>query len=299
MGKPLQEARGEILYGAGFIEWFSEEAKRIYGEIIPGHQRDTRIMVFKQHVGVVGAITPWNFPNAMIARKVAPALATGCAFIVRPSELTPLSALALAVLAERAGIPKGVFNVLPCANPQEMGKEFCTNPDVAKITFTGSTRVGKVLMRQSADTIKKLSLELGGNAPFIVFDDADIDAAAEGAMIAKYRNGGQTCVCANRIYVQSGVCNEFAAKLKIRVDALVLGSGTDETTQIGSMINEAAVQKVETHITDAVAKGATVMTGGARSELDGTYFSPTILSGMTSQMIVAREESFGYLGPRG
>ncbi len=297
MGKPLSEARGEILYGAEFIEWFSEEAKRIYGDIIPGHQPDARIMVLKQPVGVVGAITPWNFPNAMIARKVAPALAVGCTFIVRPSELTPLSALALAVLAERAGIPKGVFNVLPCANPQEIGAELCTNPDVAKITFTGSTRVGKILMRQSADTIKKLSLELGGNAPFIVFDDADIDAAVEGAMIAKYRNGGQTCVCANRIYVQSGVYDEFAIKLKTRVDALVLGSGTDATTQIGPMINDAAVRKVETHISDAVAKGALVLTGGARSELGGTYFCPTVLSGVTSQMIVAKEESFGPLAP--
>jgi len=213
MGKPWPEARGEILYGASFIEWFAEEAKRIYGDVIPGHQRDKRIVVLKQPIGVVGSITPWNFPNAMIARKVAPALAVGCTFVARPAELTPLSALAMAVLAERAGIPDGVFNVVPSSDSAGVGKELCANDKVAKITFTGSTRVGKILMNQCSDTIKKMSLELGGNAPFIVFDDADLDAAVEGAMIAKYRNNGQTCVCANRIYVQSGVYDAFATKL--------------------------------------------------------------------------------------
>ena len=297
MGKPLKEAHAEILYGASFIEWFAEEAKRIYGEVIPGHTRDTRLLVLKQPVGVVGAITPWNFPNAMIARKVAPALAVGCTFIVRPSELTPLSALALAVLAERAGIPKGVFNVLPSSAPQAIGEELCRHPDVAKITFTGSTQVGKILMRQSSETIKKLSLELGGNAPFIVFDDTDIDAAVEGAMVAKYRNGGQTCVCANRIYVQSGVYDAFAEKLREKVSALTLGDGTNEQTEIGPMINDAAVQKIEAHITDAVSKGAEVITGGTRSPLGETFFEPTVITGVTQQMIVAKNESFGPIAP--
>lgn len=297
MGKPLKEAHAEILYGASFIEWFAEEAKRIYGEVIPGHTRDTRLLVLKQPVGVVGAITPWNFPNAMIARKVAPALAVGCTFIVRPSELTPLSALALAVLAERAGIPKGVFNVLPSSAPQAIGEELCRHPDVAKITFTGSTQVGKILMRQSSETIKKLSLELGGNAPFIVFDDTDIDAAVEGAMDAKYRNGGQTCVCANRIYVQSGVYDAFAEKLREKVSALTLGDGTNEQTEIGPMINDAAVQKIEAHITDAVSKGAEVITGGTRSPLGETFFEPTVITGVTQQMIVAKNESFGPIAP--
>ena len=271
MGKPRPEARGEILYGASFIEWFSEEAKRVYGDVIPGHQRDKRIMVLKQPVGVVGSITPWNFPNAMIARKVAPALAVGCTFVARPAELTPLSALAMAVLGERAGIPAGVLNVIPSSNSSEVGKELCANDKVAKITFTGSTRVGRILMNQCSGTIKKLSLELGGNAPFIVFDDADIDAAVDGAMIAKYRNNGQTCVCANRIYVQSGVYDEFASKLKAKVAELRVGDGFADGVTTGPLINEAAVAKVEAHIGDAVDKGAAVIEGEDVRSWAGTF----------------------------
>ena len=297
MGKPWPEARGEILYGASFIEWFAEEAKRIYGDVIPGHQRDKRIVVLKQPVGVVGSITPWNFPNAMIARKVAPALAVGCTFVARPAELTPLSALAMAVLGERAGIPAGVFNVIPSSDSSGVGKELCRNEKVAKITFTGSTRVGKILMSQCSDTIKKMSLELGGNAPFIVFDDADIDAAVEGAMIAKYRNNGQTCVCANRIYVQAGVYDAFAEKLKTRVSGLSIGDGFGDGVTTGPLINEAAVDKVEDHIADAVNKGASVIEGGGRSELGGTFFNPTVLTGVTRDMKVAREETFGPVAP--
>ena len=248
MGKPWAEARGEILYGASFIEWFSEEAKRIYGDVIPGHQRDKRIVVLKQPVGVVGSITPWNFPNAMIARKVGPALAVGCTFVARPATLTPLSALAMAVLGERAGIPAGVFNVIPGTDSSGVGNELCTNDKVAKITFTGSTRVGQILMRQAAGTIKKMSLELGGNAPFIVFDDADVDAAVDGAMIAKFRNNGQTCVCANRIYVQAGVYDEFAAKLAEKTKGLNIGNGFGDGITTGPLINQAAVNKVEEHI---------------------------------------------------
>ena len=254
MGKPLPEAIGEIHYGASFIEWFSEEAKRVYGDIIPGHQRDKRIMVLKQPVGVVGSITPWNFPNAMIARKVAPALAVGCAFVARPAELTPLSAMAMAVLAERAGVPKGVFNVVPNSHSAATGQELCANPKISKITFTGSTRVGKILMRQCADSIKKMSMELGGNAPFIVFDDADLDAAVEGAMIAKYRNNGQTCVCANRLYVQEGVYDAFAEKLTAAVAKLKPGNGMDEGVTVGPLINMDAVEKVEAHLKDALGK---------------------------------------------
>ncbi|WP_170403498.1 NAD-dependent succinate-semialdehyde dehydrogenase [Ruegeria arenilitoris] len=297
MGKPLAEARGEILYGASFIEWFSEEAKRIYGDVIPGHQRDKRIVVLKQPVGVVGSITPWNFPNAMIARKVAPALAVGCTFVARPAELTPLSALAMAVLGERAGIPAGVFNVIPSSDSAGVGQELCANEKVAKITFTGSTRVGKILMRQCSDTIKKMSLELGGNAPFIVFEDADIDAAVEGAMIAKYRNNGQTCVCANRIYVQSGIYDEFARKLQEKVSRLSVGDGFGDHVTIGPLINEAAVAKVEEHITDAASKGAVIVEGGKRSDLGGTFFKPTVLTGVTQDMKVAKEETFGPIAP--
>lgn len=297
MGKPWAEARGEILYGAGFIEWFAEEAKRIYGDVIPGHQRDKRIVVLKQPIGVVGSITPWNFPNAMIARKVAPALAVGCTFVARPAELTPLSALAMAVLAERAGIPAGVFNVIPSSDSAGVGKELCANEKVSKITFTGSTRVGKILMNQCSDTIKKMSLELGGNAPFIVFDDADLDAAVVGAMIAKYRNNGQTCVCANRIYVQEGVYDAFAKKLKTASEALVIGNGFADGVTTGPLINEAALAKVEDHIADAVAKGATVISGGMRSNLGGTFFHPTVITGVTSSMKVAREETFGPVAP--
>jgi succinate-semialdehyde dehydrogenase/glutarate-semialdehyde dehydrogenase len=297
MGKPWAEARGEIMYGAGFVEWFAEEAKRIYGDIIPGHQRDKRIVVLKQPVGVVGSITPWNFPNAMIARKVAPALAVGCTFVARPAELTPLSALAMAVLADRAGIPAGVFNVIPSTDSAGVGQELCANDKVAKITFTGSTRVGKILMRQCSDTIKKMSLELGGNAPFIVFDDADIDAAVEGAMIAKFRNNGQTCVCANRIYVQSGVYDAFAEKLKTKTASLSIGDGFGEGVTTGPLINAAAKAKVEDHIQDAVSKGAKVIVGGKSSDLGGTFFDPTVLTGVTTDMVVAREETFGPVAP--
>ncbi|WP_127114813.1 NAD-dependent succinate-semialdehyde dehydrogenase [Shimia sediminis] len=297
MGKPWAEARGEILYGASFIEWFAEEAKRVYGDVIPGHQRDKRIVVLKQPVGVVGSITPWNFPNAMIARKVAPALAVGCTFVARPAELTPLSALAMAVLGERAGIPAGVLNVIPSSNSAGVGQELCANDKVAKITFTGSTRVGQILMRQCADTIKKMSLELGGNAPFLVFDDADIDAAVEGAMIAKYRNNGQTCVCANRIYVQAGVYDAFADKLAAAVKSLNVGDGFADGITTGPLINEAAVAKVEDHISDAVSKGATIIEGGNRSTLGGTFYEPTVLTGVTTEMKVAREETFGPVAP--
>ena len=295
MGKPLPEAKGEVLYGASFIEWFGEEAKRIYGDTIPGHQTDKRIIVLKQPIGVVGSITPWNFPNAMIARKVAPALAVGCTFVARPAELTPLSALAMAVLAERAGVPRGVFNVVPNSQAAEAGEELCANPKVAKITFTGSTRVGRILMRQCAEGIKKLSLELGGNAPFIVFDDADLDAAVEGAMIAKYRNNGQTCVCANRIYVQGGVYDAFAEKLAGAVKQLKPGNGFDEGVTTGPLISEAAVAKVETHLKDAVEKGARILSGGSR--LEGTFFEPTVITDVPRSALVSTEETFGPVAP--
>lgn len=297
MGKPWAEARGEILYGASFIEWFSEEAKRVYGDVIPGHQRDKRIVVLKQPVGVVGSITPWNFPNAMIARKVAPALAAGCSFVARPSEFTPLSALAMAVLGERAGIPSGVFNVIPSTDAAGVGMELCTNDKVAKITFTGSTRVGRILMSQCSGTIKKMSLELGGNAPFIVFDDADLEAAVEGAMIAKYRNNGQTCVCANRIYVQAGVYDKFAEMLATRTQSMVVGDGFNKEVSVGPLINEAAVAKVEAHIADALKHGARAIEGGTRSSLGGTYFAPTVLTDVTPNMLIAREETFGPVAP--
>ncbi|MGX9351643.1 NAD-dependent succinate-semialdehyde dehydrogenase [Shimia sp. W99] len=297
MGKPLTEAKGEIMYGASYVEWFAEEAKRIYGDVIPGHQPDKRIVVLKQPVGVVGSITPWNFPNAMIARKVAPALAVGCTFVARPAELTPLSALAMAVLGERAGIPKGVFSVIPSSDASAIGKELCANSKVAKITFTGSTRVGKILMEQGAATVKKVSMELGGNAPFIVFDDADVDAAVEGALIAKYRNAGQTCVCANRIYVQSGVYKEFSEKLAKRVSALSVGDGFEEGVAIGPLINEAALSKVEAHLSDAIAKGARIATGGNRHARGGTFFEPTVVTGVTRSMQVQHEETFGPIAP--
>jgi succinate-semialdehyde dehydrogenase/glutarate-semialdehyde dehydrogenase len=295
MGKPLAESKGEILYGASFIEWFSEEAKRVYGDTIPGHQPDKRIIVMKQPIGVVGSITPWNFPNAMIARKVAPALAAGCSFVARPAELTPLSALAMAVLAERAGVPAGVFNVVPNSKAAEAGEELCANPKVSKITFTGSTRVGQILMRQCSDGIKKMSLELGGNAPFIVFDDADLDAAVEGAMIAKYRNNGQTCVCANRIYVQAGVYDAFAEKLAAATKALKVGNGTEDGVTTGPLINEAALAKVEAHLADAKEKGAKVLTGGSR--IKGTFFEPTVLTDVPIEAMVSKEETFGPLAP--
>ncbi|MGY6549371.1 MAG: NAD-dependent succinate-semialdehyde dehydrogenase [Roseinatronobacter sp.] len=297
MGKPLAEARGEIAYGAGFIEWFAEEAKRIYGETIPGHQADKRITVLRQPIGVAASITPWNFPNAMIARKVAPALAAGCAFVGRPAAETPLSALALAVLAERAGIPQGVLSILPSTRAAEIGQEFCENPIVRKLTFTGSTETGRILLRQAADQVKKCSMELGGNAPFLIFDDADLDAAVEGAMISKYRNNGQTCVCANRIYVQAGIHDAFAERLAQRVADLKVGDGLSDGVQMGPLISEKAVQKVEAHIADIVEKGGTVLTGGRRHGNGGTYFEPTVAVGVTQDMLVAREETFGPLAP--
>jgi len=297
MGKPLAEAKGEILYGASFIEWFSEEAKRVYGETIPGHQESKRIIVLKQPVGVVASITPWNFPNAMIARKVGPALAVGCAFVAKPAAETPLSALAMALLAERAGVPKGVFSVVPSSAAADIGKEFTSNPKVRKLTFTGSTQVGRILLAQGAERVMKMSMELGGNAPFIVFDDADIDAAVEGAMIAKYRNNGQTCVCANRIYVQDGIYDAFAAKLAEAVGKMKVGDGFEDGTIAGPLITQAAVKKVEAHIADATAKGATITTGGHRHALGGTFFEPTILTGVTRDMIVTNDETFGPVAP--
>ncbi|MGJ8603048.1 MAG: NAD-dependent succinate-semialdehyde dehydrogenase [Marivita sp.] len=296
-GKPLTEAKGEVAYGASFIEFFAEEAKRIYGETIPGHQRDKRIMVMKQPIGVVGSITPWNFPNAMITRKAAPALAAGCSFVARPAAETPLSAIVMAVLAERAGIPAGVFNVVPSSSSSEVGKEMCENPAVRKITFTGSTEVGRILLRQAADQVMKCSMELGGNAPFIVFDDADIDAAVEGAILCKFRNNGQTCVCANRIYVQAGVYDEFAAKLKDRVAKMTVGDGLAAGTDLGPLINADAVTKVREHIADAKAKGAHVILGDETPKNDGNFMAPTIVTGATRDMAFSTEETFGPLAP--
>jgi succinate-semialdehyde dehydrogenase/glutarate-semialdehyde dehydrogenase len=297
MGKPLAEAKGEIAYGASFIEWFGEEAKRVYGETIPGHLRDKRITVIKQPIGVVGSITPWNFPNAMITRKCGPALAVGCGFVARPAAETPLSALALAVLGERAGLPKGIFSVITSKRSSDIGKEFCENPLVRKLTFTGSTEVGRILLRQAADQVMKCSMELGGNAPFIVFDDADLDAAVLGAMASKFRNNGQTCVCANRIYVQAGVYDAFAAKLRAAVAKTRVGDGLSETVDFGPLVNIAAVEKVEEHIADARAKGAQVELGGHRHALGGNFFEPTILTGVTDEMMVTNEETFGPLAP--
>ncbi len=297
MGKPLAEAKGEIMYGASFIEWFAEEAKRVYGDIIPGHQPDKRIMVLKQPVGVVASITPWNFPNAMIARKVGPALAVGCAFIAKPAAETPLSALAMAYLAEQAGLPKGLLSVITSKRSSVIGKEFCDNEKVRKLTFTGSTEVGRILMKQSADQVMKTSMELGGNAPFIVFDDADLDAAVEGAMISKYRNNGQTCVCANRIYVQAGVYDAFAEKLVAAVDAMKVGDGFDEGVTAGPLISDDAVAKVEEHIEDAMSKGALLVTGGKKHELGGTFFKPTVLKDVTRDMLIASDETFGPVAP--
>ena len=297
MGKPFAEAKGEILYGASYVEWFGEEAKRVYGDTIPGHQADKRIIVIRQPVGVVAAITPWNFPNAMLARKFAPAVAAGCAMISKPAAETPLSALSLAILAERAGLPVGVFNVILSKDSPSVGKEFTENDKVRKLTFTGSTDVGRVLMRQGADQIMKLGLELGGNAPFIVFDDADIDAAVEGAMISKYRNNGQTCVCANRIYVQSGVYDAFAKKLAEKVGAMKVGDGFEAGVNAGPLIDAKALAKVEEHIGDAVSKGARVAVGGRRDARGGLFFQPTIIAGVTSDMKVAREETFGPVAP--
>ncbi|UWR22667.1 NAD-dependent succinate-semialdehyde dehydrogenase [Sulfitobacter sp. S190] len=296
-GKPLAEAKGEIGYGASFIEFFGEEAKRVYGETIPGHQRDKRIMVMKQPIGVAASITPWNFPNAMITRKAAPALAAGCSFVARPAAETPLSAIVMGVLAERAGIPAGVFNVLPSSSSSEVGKEFCENPAVRKLTFTGSTEVGRILLKQAADQVMKCSMELGGNAPFIVFDDADLDAAVEGAIMCKFRNNGQTCVCANRIYVQSGVFDTFADKLKARVEKMKVGDGFEDGVDLGPLINPEASEKVIEHIKDATEKGATIVLGNAKDEMDGNFLAPTIVTGVTQDMKVAHEETFGPLAP--
>ena len=297
MGKPVAEAMGEIAYGSAYIEWFGEEAKRTYGEIIPGHMPDKRISVIKQPIGVCASITPWNFPNAMIARKVAPALAAGCGFVARPAAETPLSAIALAVLAERAGVPAGLFSVITSKRSSEIGKEFCENPAIRKLTFTGSTEVGRILLRQAAEQVLKCSMELGGNAPFIVFDDADLDAADEGAMITKFRNNGQTCVCANRIYVQAGVYDAFAAKLAVSVAKLNIGDGLTAGTTTGPLINMDAVEKVEDHIADVLAGGGKILTGGKRHALGGTFFEPTVVTGVTPQMMVANEETFGPLAP--
>ena len=295
-GKPLAESMGEIAYGASFIEWFAEEAKRVYGDVIPEPLPGRRIIVLKQPIGVVAAITPWNFPNAMITRKCAPALAVGCTVVIKPAKNTPFSALALAVLAEQAGIPKGVINIVT-GNASAIGTEMATNPLVKKLSFTGSTEVGKQLMQQCSSTVKKVSMELGGNAPFIVFDDADLDKAVAGTIASKYRNTGQTCVCANRLLVQSGVYDEFAAKLADTVKKLTVGDGLQGETQQGPLINMAAVEKVEQHIGNAVAQGAKITYGGKRHTLGGTFFEPTILTNVTPAMQIATEETFGPVAP--
>jgi succinate-semialdehyde dehydrogenase / glutarate-semialdehyde dehydrogenase len=295
-GKPLAESTGEVAYAASFIEWFGEEAKRVYGDTIPGHQRDKRIFVLKEPIGVVACITPWNFPLAMITRKAAPALAAGCTVVLKPASQTPFSAHALAALAQEAGMPNGVFNVIT-GSGRDVGGELTSNPIVRKLSFTGSTETGKVLMAQCAGTIKKLSLELGGNAPFIVFDDADLDAAVLGAIASKYRNTGQTCVCANRLLVQDGVYDAFAAKLVEAVKALKPARGFDAQATQGPLIDDAAVEKVESHIQDAVSKGAQIATGGRRHALGGRFFEPTVLTGATSDMLLAREETFGPVAP--
>jgi succinate-semialdehyde dehydrogenase/glutarate-semialdehyde dehydrogenase len=296
-GKPLPEAKGEIIYGAAFVELFAEEAKRVYGELIPTHKADARVVVMKQPVGVVGAITPWNFPSAMITRKVSPALAVGCTVVVKPAEDTPLSALALAELAQRAGVPKGVFNVVTAKDPVPVGRALTDSPLVRMITFTGSTEVGKLLMEQAARTVKRVAMELGGNAPFIVFDDADLDRAVAGALASKFRNAGQTCVCANRILVQDGVYDAFADKLTAAVRKLKVGAGTETGVTVGPLINKQAVKKVEEHVADAVAHGATIVVGGKVSPLGGTFYEPTVLTGVTQDMKVAREETFGPVAP--
>ncbi|TDJ39376.1 MAG: NADP-dependent succinate-semialdehyde dehydrogenase I [Gammaproteobacteria bacterium] len=295
-GKPITESRGEIVYAASFIEWFAEEAKRVYGDVIPGHQPDKRIIVLKEPVGVVAAITPWNFPAAMITRKAGPALAAGCTFVIKPASATPFSALALAVLAGQAGIPPGVFNVVT-GSAAAIGRELTANPTVRKLTFTGSTEIGKQLLAEAAATVKKVSMELGGNAPFIVFDDADLDAAVEGAMQSKYRNSGQTCVCTNRIYAQADIYDAFVEQLSAAVAELKVGPGTEEGVQQGPLIDLAAVEKVEEHIADALEKGARVVTGGKRHALGGSFFEPTVVADATPDMLAAREETFGPLAP--
>ncbi|MBZ9665414.1 NADP-dependent succinate-semialdehyde dehydrogenase [Pseudomonas sp. LMG 31766] len=293
-GKPLAEAKGEIVYAASFIEWFAEEAKRIYGDVIPGHQPDKRLIVMKQPIGVTAAITPWNFPAAMITRKAGPALAAGCTMVLKPASQTPFTAFALAELAQRAGIPNGVFNVVS-GSAGDIGSELTGNPIVRKLTFTGSTEIGRQLMAECAKDIKKVSLELGGNAPFIVFDDADLDKAVEGAIISKYRNNGQTCVCANRLYIQDSVYDAFAEKLKVAVAKLKVGNGLEDDTNAGPLIDEKAVAKVKEHIADAVAKGATLLSGG--KSIEGNFFEPTILTNVPNNAAVAKEETFGPLAP--
>jgi succinate-semialdehyde dehydrogenase/glutarate-semialdehyde dehydrogenase len=295
-GKPIAESRGEIAYGASFIEWFAEEGKRIYGDTIPTHAPDKRIVVIKQPIGVCAAVTPWNFPNAMITRKAGPALAAGCTMVIKPASQTPYSALALCELAERAGIPKGVLSVVT-GSASPIGKELTTNPLVRKFTFTGSTEIGKLLMQQCATTVKKVSLELGGNAPFIVFDDADLASAVEGAMASKFRNTGQTCVCANRIFVQDAVYDKFAKMLSEKVSAMKVGNGLDDGNLQGPLIDMKAVEKVEEHIADALAKGAKILTGGKRHEKGGQFFQPTVLAGVTTDMKVTHEETFGPVAP--
>ena len=295
-GKPLAEARGEIAYGASFIEWFAEEGKRAYGDMIPPHQADKRILVMKQPIGVCALITPWNFPNAMITRKAGPALAAGCTVVIKPAGQTPYSALAMAELGSRAGIPKGVLNIIT-GDSKAIGAELCANPVVRKLSFTGSTETGRILMKQSADTVKKLSLELGGNAPFIVFEDADLDAAVEGALASKYRNAGQTCVCANRLYVQDRVYDAFAAKLTEKVKGFKVGAGTEPGVTIGPLIDEPGVQKVEKHVADALGKGAKALLGGKRHERGGLFFQPTVLANVTPDMLVSHEETFGPVAP--
>ncbi|KIL99221.1 Aldehyde dehydrogenase [Paramagnetospirillum magnetotacticum MS-1] len=296
-GKPLPEAQGEIVYGAAFIQWFAEEGKRAYGDLIPTTASDRRLLVMKQPIGVVAAVTPWNFPMAMITRKCAPALAAGCPVVVKPAEDTPLSALALAELAERAGLPRGVFNIVTTRQPGAVGGEMTANPLVRKLSFTGSTRVGKMLMAQCAETVKKVSLELGGNAPFIVFDDCDLDAAVAGALASKYRNSGQTCICTNRFLVQAGVYEEFGRKLAEKAAAMVVGHALKGPVQQGPLINAAAVAKVASHVADAVSKGARVLTGGRPHELGGGFWQPTVLADVTAQMLCFQEETFGPVAP--
>lgn len=296
-GKPLAEAKAEILYGASFVEWFAEEARRVYGDIIPGHQANKRILVLRQPIGVVAAITPWNFPNAMITRKIAPALAAGCTIVLKPAEDTPLSALALAALAEQAGFPAGVINVLTTKDPEKMGNYLCKHPDIRKISFTGSTEVGKWLFEQSASTLKKLSLELGGNAPFIVFDDANVDDAVEGAIASKYRNAGQTCVCANRILVQEGIYEAFVEKFTEAVKALKVGIGTEENVVIGPLIHDKALEKVQILLKEAVDKGAKIQCGGNTHSLGSPFFDPTVISEVTQDMAFSTNEIFGPVAP--
>lgn len=296
-GKPMAESRGEIAYGANFIEWFAEEARRIYGDVIPGHAADKRIIVLKEPIGVTAAITPWNFPTAMIARKVGPALAAGCTMVVKPAAETPLSALAMAELAERAGVPAGVFSVVTTDQASVVGGVLTSSSIVRKLSFTGSTEIGKLLMKQCAGTVKKVSMELGGNAPFVVFDDADIDAAVQGAMISKYRNSGQTCVCTNRFIVQAGVYEEFCSKLATAAAGLKLGAADSGEVQQGPLINQDAIDKVVEHVSDAVSKGARVLTGGEADELGGFFYKPTVLADITTDMAVMGEETFGPVAP--